>query len=73
MAVKRVGVPGLEPGTSASQTQRASLLRHTPLCAASILAASLADKGRTNLSMTPQTKEPLAARGGHHKRPCWLA
>ncbi len=25
-----VGVPGLEPGTSASQTQRASQLRHTP-------------------------------------------
>ncbi len=26
-----VGVPGLEPGTSWSQTMRASQLRHTPM------------------------------------------
>ncbi len=26
-----VGVPGLEPGTSWSQTMRASQLRHTPI------------------------------------------
>ncbi len=26
-----VGVPGFEPGTSASRTQRAAKLRHTPM------------------------------------------
>jgi hypothetical protein len=31
-----VGVAGLEPATSASQTQRAIQLRHTPNCVASI-------------------------------------
>ncbi len=31
LAQNPVGVPGLEPGTSASQTQRANQLRYTPL------------------------------------------
>lgn len=60
-----VGVPGLEPGTSASQTQRASQLRHTPFAGCKYTIHPRADKAQ--LQRTDK-KEPFVERGGHHKR-----
>src|SRR5690554_4697174 len=56
-----VGVPGLEPGTSASQTQRASQLRHTPFAGCKYTIHPRADKAQLRRT---DKKEPFVERGG---------
>jgi hypothetical protein len=45
VSVMRIGVPGFEPGTSATQRRRATRLRHTPR--GSSVGAGSEDAGQT--------------------------
>jgi hypothetical protein len=50
-----VGVPGLEPGTSWSQTMRASQLRHTPIGEGKRRIQRLCGVGSTRLELVTST------------------